>query len=254
MDLPHSPVRKIAFGSEASSANINASIQELETNIKSVHDRMAKPPVITVKADYAVLREDRTVICDSGAAGAAEVGQITCRNNPVSNRYFTFSTAVNGVNTDYYLWFVRDGSGASDPAPGGIGIRCEVKGADTAAEIATRVKNAVNAVSGIDCRASSSAETLTLVNNDRCPVKPIAAGTTGWTASTTTRGASGNYTVTLPEAALVNGWSYTLKNIGLDIVTLATTGSGKLEGDSTYELVAPTSLTLTSDGTHYRLL
>lgn len=61
-------------------------------------------------------------------------------------------------------------------------------------------------------------------------------------------------TITLPTAANIVGYSFTIKNTGSGTVTLATTSSQTIDGAATQTLTQYQSLTVVSNGTNWIII
>lgn len=66
---------------------------------------------------------------------------------------------------------------------------------------------------------------------------------------------SGNVTVTLPTAVGITGRQYVIKNSGTGTITIATTSSQTIDGQTTRLITFQwTSLTIMSDGSNWKLV
>ncbi len=70
--------------------------------------------------------------------------------------------AVNSPDTNYYVWYKKDGTG-TDPAPGGTGIQVDILSTDTAAQVASKTAAAIDGVTDFDASVTGGA-TLTITN------------------------------------------------------------------------------------------
>lgn len=65
---------------------------------------------------------------------------------------------------------------------------------------------------------------------------------------------SGTFTVTLPTAVGITGKQYDVKNTGVGLVTVATTSSQLIDGESSMMLPSKSNMEVVSDGTGWRIL
>lgn len=100
----------------------------------------------------------------------AIVSVTTVAATGLAGKYFRFST-YNSGNLNWYMWFTVDGVG-SDPAPGGTGIKVELKSTYNAQDVARAVVYAAN---------SFQSNAITTVAGSIVPVGSY------WTFNTTTQ-------------------------------------------------------------------
>lgn len=106
----------------------------------------------------------------------------------LGGKYFTF----NDGTTAWYVWFTVDGVG-SNPSPGGTGILCAVLGADTNAQVATKIQAAIMSVQTaifplVDISVSSNV--VTIQNNRNVTATDATAATSGFSVTVTRQGAA----------------------------------------------------------------
>lgn len=86
---------------------------------------------------------------------------------------------------------------------------------------------------------------------------PYVAKTSGYTLTSTDyldNVTSGTNTQTLPTAVAISGRIYVIKNSGVGVVTLATTGGQTIDGSATQTIATLNSLTVMSDGANWIIL
>lgn len=127
--------------------------------------------------------------------GVAEVSSITCVADvadSLDGTYFLINSAND--ETEYYFWYKTSGGSSVDPALAGkTGIRVEIATGETAANVASKTRDAINSLAVNDFSAVISVSPTVIVTNVKDGVTTDAtAGTTGFTVSTTTQGAGEN--------------------------------------------------------------
>lgn len=68
------------------------------------------------------------------------IGLGTIVATTLAGKYFTFNTWNSGANQQWYMWFTVDGAG-TDPAPGGTGIKVDLKSTYISADVAKIVSS-----------------------------------------------------------------------------------------------------------------
>ncbi len=134
------------------------------------------------------------------AGSVAQVTQITniAASAIVSSEYFLIASAANARL--YYFWFRKDGVG-TDPAPNvnDIGARVDITTGMTAAQVATQVVAAFNALVYPDFTVSNPGSgVLTVTNNSGGATQTPSSGTmpAGFSIVVTTAGSGrGNYII-----------------------------------------------------------
>lgn len=142
---------------------------------------------------------ETAVIGMGGISGAvAEITSITTIAKVGSNldgKYFLISAGNGG--TDYYVWF----DGPVDPTiPGRTGVKITLSGDKTAAEVATAVHDALEAISGTPFSSviGGSPFTTQLVTAATAGIcKNASAGNSGFTVTVNTPGVAGTPSTSL---------------------------------------------------------
>jgi len=121
---------------------------------------------------------------------AAEVTQIVCvrdTSGSLQSKYFTISgMGTDFEQNDYYVWIEVGGSGATDPEPGGTGIKVSVATDASNSTVASAVSTALAAKD--DFSTGVSTATITVTNAVRGSVTDAADVDTGFTITTGTEG------------------------------------------------------------------
>jgi len=121
---------------------------------------------------------------------AAEVTRIVCvadSSGSLQSKYFTISGMGSDFEqVDYYVWIEVGGSGATDPAPGGTGIKVSVATDAAHSVVASAVSTAL-ALKG-EFSTSVSTATIDVTNAVRGSVTDAANVNAGFTITTTTAG------------------------------------------------------------------
>ena len=124
------------------------------------------------------------------------------------------TTDVGFKTVEYYVW-LDVSSGGSDPSISGkTGVEVNVSTNDTAATVATAVKNALDALSNFS--ASVDSNVVTVTNANRGSVTDASDNDTGFTIATTTQGTgqlAGN--IKYPEASV----NYFIRGDHMGIIT-----------------------------------
>lgn len=123
-------------------------------------------------------------------AGQAEVTSVVCvadSGGSLNNTYFYLNSANN--STQYYVWY-NVSSGGTDPAISGkTGIEVAIATNDANTVVASATQSAINALS--DFSASVGSATVTITNASAGAATDASdAGSTGFTITTTTQGAT----------------------------------------------------------------
>ena len=121
---------------------------------------------------------------------AAEVTQIVCvadSSGSLQSKYFTISgMGTDFEQNDYYVWIEVGGSGATDPAPGGTGIKVSVATDAAHSVVASAVSTALALKD--DFSTGVSTATITVTNAVRGSVTDAADVNAGFTITTPTAG------------------------------------------------------------------
>jgi len=121
---------------------------------------------------------------------AAEVTQIVCvrdTSGSLQSKYFTISgMGTDFEQNDYYVWIEVGGSGATDPAPGGTGIKVSVATDASNSVVASAVSTALALKD--DFSTGVSTATITVTNAVRGSVTDAANVNAGFTITTETAG------------------------------------------------------------------
>jgi hypothetical protein len=120
--------------------------------------------------------------------GQPQVSSVVCGNaaSLTTGDYFLLYSANDA--TTYYVWYNKD-TGGGDPAlPNKTGVEIAVTTGDTASQVATATKVAIDALA--DFSASVSTDTVTVTNADPGITTATVDSNTGFTISTTTWGAT----------------------------------------------------------------
>ena len=138
---------------------------------------------IAIKVDVAV------------TTGAAEVTSIVCVADvagSLGGKYFLIDGIdATGRVKKFYVWIDVD-NGSSDPnVSGRTAIEVDITAGATAAQVATAVQTAINAVD--EFGASVVTDTVTVTNANKGDVSNAVDVDTGFTISTTTGGADNDY-------------------------------------------------------------
>ena len=127
---------------------------------------------------------------DPGATYTSEVTDITCldKSELEQGNYFIISSA----EADYYVWYDLDGTSSDDPAlEGYTGIRVDISGDTTAAEVAASTAAAIDLVDDFGAPVPGGA-TLTVTNTGGGYVTDAAdssgSASTGFTVGVTVQG------------------------------------------------------------------
>jgi hypothetical protein len=124
------------------------------------------------------------------------------------------TTDVGFKTVEYYVW-LDVSSGGSDPSISGkTGVEVNVSTNDTAATVATAVKNALDGLSNFS--ASVDSNVVTVTNANRGSVTDASDNDTGFTIATTTQGTgqlAGN--IKYPEASV----NYFIRGDHMGIIT-----------------------------------
>ena len=101
----------------------------------------------------------------------------------LGGKHFTFNDGTTG----FYVWFTVDGVG-SNPNPGGTGIVCALAGADTNAQVATKIQAAIMSratfpLALVDVDAASNV--VTIRNNENATAAAATAATSGFIVTVT---------------------------------------------------------------------
>lgn len=136
-----------------------------------------------------VIKDGTTTNTYTFQTGVAEVTSITCVADvadSLNGKYFTINSALNV--TPYYVWFKTSGGATSDPAPANkTGVRVDISTGATAAQVATAVQEALDALS--DFTATVLSTTATVTNANKGIATNAADVNTTFTITTTTQGA-----------------------------------------------------------------
>jgi hypothetical protein len=156
-----------------------------------------------------------------GVAGAVEISEATCVANSsysLANKYFLFSIADStGSVTDYYAWYDpsmgMDAPPAVDPAISGrSGISIMLyDGNHTANDVASFTASSIDSyISPTGGSATNPSGALVrIIGGGTGDVTNITAGTSGFSVSVATQGASGT--------KVVDGYVNALTSVGSDI-------------------------------------
>jgi len=121
---------------------------------------------------------------------AAEVTRIVCvadSSGSLQSKYFTISGMGSDFEqVDYYVWIEVGGSGATDPAPGGTGIKVSVATDAAHSVVASAVSTALALKD--DFSTGVSTATITVTNAVRGSVTDAADVNAGFTITTPTAG------------------------------------------------------------------
>ena len=121
---------------------------------------------------------------------AAEVTRIVCvadSSGSLQSKYFTISgMGADFEQVDYYVWIEVGGSGATDPAPGGTGIKVSVATDASNSTVASAVSTALALKDEFSTSVSSN--TIDVTNAVRGSVTDAANVNAGFTITTTTAG------------------------------------------------------------------
>jgi len=120
--------------------------------------------------------------------GALQVSTVVCGNGAslTSGDYFLLSSAND--ETDYYVWYNVDSGGGDPNVAQKTGVEVAVAAADTASQIATATKTAVDGLTPFTATVDTA--TVTITNVDQGLSTGIADFNTGFTFATTTWGAT----------------------------------------------------------------
>ena len=120
----------------------------------------------------------------------AEVTQIVCvadSSGSLQSKYFTISgMGTDFEQNDYYVWIEVGGSGATDPAPGGTGIKVSVATDAAHSVVASAVSTALALKD--DFSTGVTTATITVTNAVRGSVTDAADVNAGFTITTPTAG------------------------------------------------------------------
>lgn len=128
-------------------------------------------------------------VCATTANGA-EVTDVTCgATSTLTTSDYFFINCVNGAGAEVanYVWFQIDAAGA-DPTPGGTGIEVDITTGQTAAQVATALKDKLDAEANYG--ASVADTVVTITNANPGGVDDAVDGNTDFTITTTTQGSS----------------------------------------------------------------
>tara|TARA_R110002126_G_scaffold7650_1_gene37332 strand:+ start:520 stop:1332 length:813 start_codon:yes stop_codon:yes gene_type:complete len=121
---------------------------------------------------------------------AAEVTQIICvadSGGSLQSKYFTISgMGTDFEQNDFYVWIEVGGSGATDPEPGGTGIKVSVATDAAHSVVASAVSTALALKD--DFSTGVSTATITVTNAVRGSVTDAANVNAGFTITTETAG------------------------------------------------------------------
>ena len=120
----------------------------------------------------------------------AEVTSVTCvAASALTTSDYFFIDCVDGAGDTVknYVWFQIDAAGA-DPAPGGTGIEVDIVNTDTAAQVATKLKDKIDAEGNYG--ASVVTTVVTITNAAAGATEDAYDYNTDFTISTTTQGVS----------------------------------------------------------------
>ena len=104
--------------------------------------------------------------------------------------YFLFTDGT----TEFYVWMDKNGDGSTDdPGPIGTktGVACNISGATTAAEVATAIKTAIDALSIVS--ASVVSETVTVTNDHLGNYTDAVDNNTTFTITVTQQGVTSGF-------------------------------------------------------------
>ena len=125
---------------------------------------------------------------------AAEVTQIICvadSGGSLQSKYFTISgMGTDFEQNDFYVWIEVGGSGATDPEPGGTGIKVSVATDAAHSVVASAVSTALALKD--DFSTGVSTATITVTNAVRGSVTDAANVNAGFTITTETAGTGTN--------------------------------------------------------------
>ena len=158
---------------------------------------------------------------------AAEVTQIVCvrdTSGSLQSKYFTISgMGTDFEQNDYYVWIEVGGSGATDPAPGGTGIKVSVATDAAHSVVASAVSTALALKD--DFSTGVSTATITVTNAVRGSVTDAADVNAGFTITTPTAGTgTKNSNYDYPE----NKLSWFINGENLAITTTKGTDSSSI--------------------------
>jgi len=123
------------------------------------------------------------------AVDSAEITTVLCLAGSAitTGDYFTITAiASTGELVNNYVWFDKD-SGGGDPAPSGLtGIEVDIANTDTNAQVATKLKNVMDAEANYGATVATA--TVTITNAQKGCVLDAVDVNTGSTITITTQG------------------------------------------------------------------
>ncbi len=144
---------------------------------------------ITITGNTNYNSVEVSVTSVSSAAAVSSVTTVADVSGSLNNKYFLLSAGDPGI--DYYVWFNVNSAGIDPGVVGRTPIEVAVSTNATAIAVATALNSAVNAEA--DFSSSRLSNVVTVTNDLTGYAKSIAAGTSGFTVSTTT---PGSYSIT----------------------------------------------------------
>lgn len=170
--------------------------------------------LISVQVNYT----NSTPSAQGFDSGVKEVTSITCpaATSITSGQYFL----INSPSTSYYVWFNKDAAGGDPLVSGRTGVAVAILAADTAANVATKLASALDALADFVAPAPA-ADVVTNTNNNTGAVTDASNVNVGGTfaVSVTTQGVTTevdqvNDSVTIPSHSLVTGLKGQLTTTG----------------------------------------
>lgn len=128
-------------------------------------------------------------------ANGAEVTSVICvaASAITTGDYFLINAISGaGATVENYVWINKAGGGG-DPTPGGVGIEVAILADDTAAQVATKLKDVMNAEANYGAAVADTVVTIT--NTNAGAVVDAADVNTDFTISVTVQGTS-THTIT----------------------------------------------------------
>jgi hypothetical protein len=155
-NLDLAEVTELALPSPTTFANgsyflINAASNVTEYYVWANFDGLGTDPALPGKTGVEV----------ATSAGLPEITQITCgpASGITSGQYFLINSALN--ITEYYVWFNKDDNGGDPLLVGKTGIQIPIAGADSAAVIAEKVRDALDSLPAFVGTFLSNVATIT---------------------------------------------------------------------------------------------
>lgn len=109
--------------------------------------------------------------------------------------------------------------------------------------------NNISLVGDSNIQTSGSSTTITI--SSAGSVKTKSSTYTALSTDSFILCTSNSFTITLPSPSSLENKIYNIKNSGSGIVTVATTGSEKIDGEDTQQIHQDESLTLITDSTNW---